>query len=120
MNINNKYDYNSFDEVAKIQQILILPCLQAIRDHKKTYRGICEDLQILGLKLNKNSLQQLMRGKHVAFTNLRQFVILYRYLGIEYNNPLLYATRLTSSIDDDKNYVQNKINSGDKRFKKID
>jgi hypothetical protein len=114
-----QYDYNSFDEVAKIQHILILPCLQAIREHKKTYNGICEDLNSLGLIINQKTLQQLMRGKHIGFVQLRQFVVLYRYLKIDYSNALLFATSITTSVSDDVNYIQERIDAGDKRFKKL-
>ena len=114
-----QYDYNSFDEVAKIQHILILPCLKAIREHKKTYKGICEDLNLLGLKINQKTLQQLMRGKHIGFVQLRQFIVLYRYLKIDYSEPLKFASDLVASVSDDINYINNRISLGDKRFKKI-
>ena len=114
-----QYAYNRFEEISKLQHILILPCLKAIREHKKTYKGICTDLELLGLRMNEKTLQQLLRGKHTGFMQLWQFIVLYRYLNIDYSEPLFFASGLVCSVNDDKNYINERILKGDKRFKKI-
>ena len=113
------YTYNRFEEISKLQSILILPCLDAIRCHKKSYKGICKDLELLGLKINYRTLAQLMRGQHIGFVQLWQFVVLYHYLNIKIEIPVNFAHQLIEANNNNINYINNRISLGDKRYKKL-